>query len=85
MSKLITLPDYHRVNQKMVDRLSNFIDGVRPNRLKDSITSILLQYLVYEHHSLPMDFDEVACDLYILFDFLDALEKELQENVEPLN
>ena len=85
MPTSITLPDYHRVNQKMVERLSNFIDGVRPNQLKDGLTSILLQYLVHEHHSLPMDFDDVACDLYILFDFLTALEKELQENVEPLN
>ena len=77
MPKSIILPDCAKINEEIIERLSDFLDAVPPRRLKNHIWVVFTQYLIHEHDSLPMDFDKVACDLYWLFDFLILAEEEL--------
>ena len=77
MPKIITLPGSYIINEEIVGQLNTFLETIPPTRLKTRLLVVLIQYLVNEHTSLPADFDEVAMDFYLLFDFLIMAEEEL--------
>lgn len=77
MSKTITLPYKCKINEKMIQQLDNLLETVPPTRLKNRLLRVLLQFLIDECHALPVDFDCMIMDYFLLFDFLTVAEQEM--------
>lgn len=78
MPKSIVLPDNSKVTQELVNQLDNLVSFSPPGTIRKSILKVYLQFIINEHEALPIDFDEIACDLYMLIDFLTRAEEEMQ-------
>lgn len=77
MSKAVILPDHAKVNDAIVEKLDHLLDSAPPGKLKNHLTRLFIFYVIHEYDSLPVDFDDIAYDIYFLIDFLILAEEEL--------
>jgi hypothetical protein len=76
---VVTLPPNCRVNEPIIYQLDILLDFVHPRRLKKDLIEVLLLYLVHEGENLSGDFKETAENYLLLFQWLDTVEKEMDE------
>lgn len=77
MPKTIIFPDHAKVNEEIIEKLDHLLESVPPDKLKNHLTRLFVFYVIHEHDSLPLDFDDIAYDIYFLIDFLILAEEEL--------
>lgn len=73
-----TLPQGSNLNPKIIEQLDNLMSFSPPEVLRKSLLRVYMQYIIHEHESLPMDFGEIAGDIYMLVEFLNRAEEELK-------
>lgn len=76
---VVKLPPHCRVNEPIIYQLDILLDFVHPRRLKKDLTEVLLLYLVHECENLSGNFKETAENYLLLFQWLDTVEKEMDE------
>lgn len=76
--KKFSLPEHSKVTQEVVEQLDNLISFCPPEALRRSLLKVYLQFIIDEHEALPIDFDDIACDFYMLIEFLTMAEEEMQ-------
>jgi hypothetical protein len=54
-------------------RLSNLLDCVPPEELREHLLELYHQYIIHEHESLPNNFSNMAEGMQMLFDLLKFL------------
>jgi hypothetical protein len=76
---VVKLPPNCRVNEPIIYQLDILLDFVHPRRLKKDLIEVLLLYLVHESENLSGSFKETAENYLLLFQWLDTVEKEMDE------
>lgn len=77
MQKTIDLPENSKLNNEIIEQLDNLISFSPPSALRKSLLRVYLPFLIHEHEALPMDFGDLASDMYMLVEFLTRVEEEL--------
>lgn len=49
-----------------------FLEYTPPERLRRNLRNMLLYYIIYEQEALPIEMEDLLCDLLNLFRLLDA-------------
>ena len=60
------------------------LEVVPPAPLRDNILEIYQRFLIKEHEFLPVDFQKLSSNLYILLDFLTLADKEMNKREEEV-
>ena len=76
---VIKLPPNCRVNEPIIYQLDILLDFVHPRRLKKDLIEVLLLYLSHDCENLSGSFKETAENYLLLFQWLDTVEKEMDE------
>ncbi|MEP1779743.1 hypothetical protein [Reichenbachiella sp.] len=76
--KKFSLPEESKVTQEVIEQLDNLISFSSPKALRKSLLKVYLQFIINEHEALPTDFDDIACDFYMLVEFLTMAEEEMR-------
>jgi hypothetical protein len=76
---VVTLPPNCRVNEPIIYQLDVLLDFVHPRKLKKNLIEVLLLYLMHECENLSGDFKETAENYLLLFQWLDTVEKEMDD------
>lgn len=59
---------------EMKEGIEKLYDYPHIKRLNRNLRKIFMQYLTHESNSLPPDAEEIFADLFVLHEFLDAVE-----------
>lgn len=76
----IELSESSPLNQKIINELESLIEYVPPKRLGRALRNMLLVYMSYEQDKISSEFDDLILDLYHLFNFLDTVSDEIENN-----
>jgi hypothetical protein len=57
-----------------IEALDRLFQSVSPGELRDHLLEIYHTYLIHAHHSLPLDFEKLSLNLYLLISCLGTLE-----------
>ena len=79
MSRTVDLPENSIVTTEIIKHLDDMLHFSPPENLSWSLIKIFMQFVINQHDALPGDFEDIACDLFGLMEFLNHIEKELQE------
>jgi hypothetical protein len=69
----------HELTPELKEAYLQFLQSTPPSRLSRGLRHIFLDYLVYHHQWLPLDFHEILLDLNKLFDLLDHAARETKD------
>jgi hypothetical protein len=56
-------------------KLEDLFEFASPASIRKSLNQVFFNYLVNNHHSLPLNFDRISEDFYYLMDFLEEVEE----------
>ena len=60
-----------------IEALDNLFDSAPPQELRENLLEIYHTYLVHAHHTLPLDFEKLARNMYLLTNCLLTVSQEL--------
>ena len=80
--RIIVLPKYTKLTEHLIWQFDGVLDAMSPGELRDNILEVYQRFLIKEHEFLPVDFQKLASNLYILIDFLTLAEKEINKKPE---
>lgn len=66
-----------RLTPAAIQALDGLFDAASPNELRENLLEIYHTYLVHAHHTLPLDFESLARNMYLLTSCLATIENEL--------
>lgn len=69
-----------RLSAESLERLDLLLSSVPPQELRENLLEIYHTYLIYVHDSLPIDFDKIASNMYLLINCLRDLEGVKRSN-----
>lgn len=73
-----------KLTVEIIALLERLLDTASPQDYRDTLMEIYHLYLIYEHGHLPLNFDEMASQMYNLTEFLRRAEAEIRKkNVDP--
>ncbi|MEP4094584.1 hypothetical protein [Reichenbachiella sp.] len=78
MQKTIVLPENSKLSPEIIEQFDNLISFSPPEALRKSLLKVYLQFIISEHDALPIEFDNIACDFYMLIEFLNRAEEEMR-------
>jgi hypothetical protein len=58
-----------------IELLDRLLDAAPPRELRDNLLEIYHTYLIHAHQSLPLDFEKIALNMYLLINCLGKLEE----------
>jgi hypothetical protein len=70
------------MNKAALKKLEDLFEFAPPRSIRKSLSHVFFNYLVNNHHSLPVDFDRMAEDFYFLMDFLEEVEQMPEEKMQ---
>lgn len=76
MSKIIILSPKSPISQEVVEKLENLVECSPANSIRSSLMEVYQQYIISNHEALPVNFEEIATDFYMLIDFFTQIEEE---------
>ncbi len=82
--KVILLPNYTKLTEQTVEHFDHFIEAVSPGELRENLLEIYHMYIIKEYDALPTNFNDMANDMFILFDFLKKLDDQLNDKNNEL-
>lgn len=65
-----------KVTPLVSEELTNLFTTYRPSAYRNTIIDIYLSYLNHEHGHLPVNFDKMGHQMYLLLDFLRVAAEE---------
>jgi hypothetical protein len=63
-----------RLSCEDIEALDRLFQSVSPNELREHLLEIYHTYLIHAHNSLPLDFERLSLNLYLLISCLGGLE-----------
>lgn len=78
MSKIITIPTNSKLTNQIITDLDHLISFSSPQAFRKSILEVYQQYIISQHEMLPSDFENIACDFYMLIDFFMRVEEGIK-------
>jgi hypothetical protein len=66
-----------RLSRSGIEALDRLFDATPPRELRENLEEIYHMYLVYAHQILPLDFENLAMNMYLLIGTLDSIDKEI--------
>lgn len=66
-----------RLTPAAIQALDNLFDSAPPQELRENLLEIYHTYLVHAHHTLPLDFEKMARNMYLLTNCLLTVAEEL--------
>ncbi len=66
------------ISDALKEKFIQFIEYAPPARFSRNLRSLLLWYLIYEEEVPAFDLNELATDLSLFFELLDAAEEEYE-------
>lgn len=80
--KVVFIPSNSQVNERMIAEFNELLGLIDVCKLRRKLRTLTLNFVANESENLSDNLHEFLYELNILFDFLDAVEDELQkENV----
>lgn len=76
MPKQILLPLHLPLTQEIIEKLDDLMGCSSARTIRNSLLEVYQQYIIHNHEALPVNFDEIASDFYMLIDFFTQLEEE---------
>jgi hypothetical protein len=70
-------PNSLRLTPAAIRALDNLFDSAPPQELRENLLEIYHTYLVHAHHTLPLDFEKMARNIYLLTNCLLTVGEEL--------
>lgn len=67
-----------RLTRAAIQALDNLFDSASPMELRENLLEIYHTYLVHAHHALPLDFEPLARNMYLLANCLLNISQELE-------
>ncbi|AYB32378.1 hypothetical protein [Chryseolinea soli] len=68
-----------KVTPVVKEALAHLFNTYRPVAYRDTIIDIYLRYLGHEHGHLPVNFDKMGHQMYLLLEFLRTVMEEAGE------
>jgi hypothetical protein len=68
-----------RLKPAAIQALDGLFDAAPPQELRENLLEIYHTYLVHAHHTLPLDFEKLARNMYLLTSCLLTVSQELKE------
>lgn len=62
------------LSREDIEALDRLFQSVSPKELREHLLEIYHTYLIHAHHSLPLDFEKLSLNLYLLISCLGTLE-----------
>ncbi|MEO9483966.1 MAG: hypothetical protein ABJG47_10990 [Ekhidna sp.] len=69
------MPKEIMLSHKLTEHLEHLLTASPPAALRKSLLRVNLQYIVFEHETLPSDFESIACDFQLLIEFFTQAEE----------
>ena len=66
----------NRLSVEAMERIDRLFSSAPPHELRENLLEIYHTYLIHVHDTLPMDFDKIAMNMYLLIKCLQGLEAE---------
>ena len=80
--RVIVLPEYTKLTEHLIWQFDGVLEAAPPAELRDHLLEVYQRFLIKEHEFLPVDFQKLAGNLYILLDFLTLADKEINKKKE---
>lgn len=77
--KKFTLPERSGITQEMINQLDLLVSRSSPDAIRKSILQVYMRYIISDYDALPGDFEDIACDFYLLIEFFTRVEEEMQQ------
>lgn len=68
------------LSRDAIEALDGLFQSVSPGELREHLLEIYHTYLIHAHHSLPLDFEKLSMNLYLLISCLGTMEDETKKN-----
>jgi hypothetical protein len=68
-----------RLTPAAIQALDGLFDSAPPQELRENLLEIYHTYLVHAHHTLPLDFENLARNMYLLTSCLLTVSQELSK------
>lgn len=68
--RTVQLSDGTKLNEEIVRRFDNFFTSIDPLDFRNTLLEIYHNYLIREHQALPVNFDQMAIQMYLFIDLL---------------
>jgi len=78
-NKVVFIPSNSLVNERMIAEFSELLGFIDIRKLRRKLRTLTLNFVANESEYLSDNLHEFLHELNILFDFLDAVEDELQK------
>ncbi|MBL0744344.1 hypothetical protein [Chryseolinea lacunae] len=73
-----------KLTVEIIAEFERLLESATPEEYRDTLMEIYHLYLIYEHGNLPLNFDEMASQMYTLTEFLRRVEAEIRKkNTDP--
>lgn len=80
--RIFVLPKYTKLTGHLIWQFDGMLDAVPPAELRENLLEIYQRFIIKEHEFLPLNFQKLADNLYVLLDFLTVAEKEINKKRE---
>lgn len=64
----------NKTNKKALTELENLFEFCPPQELRKTLNRLFIVYVMNNHNVLPVDFDEMSENVFLLNDFLESVE-----------
>lgn len=69
-------PEGTHLSAQAIEALDSLFSSVPPLELRDNLLEVYHTYLVHAHHTLPLDFERLAMNMYLLINCLGTIGKD---------
>jgi hypothetical protein len=59
-----------------IEALDRLLEAAPPDELRENILEIYHTYMIHAHHTLPMDFEKLSMNMYLLINCLGTIANE---------